>query len=121
MAIVLVTAMRDALANAFDDQINTGTGTSQIIFETSAPADIVTFDLSATAFGASSAGVITLAGVPITSSTAGSTLVVAQFQMTNHDGTDQLQGTVATSGADINVSSTTINNTKPTSSAVLRP
>jgi len=112
MAITLLTPMRNAQGVSFTAQIDSGTGTAQIIFETSAPADVVTFDLGDPSFGAPSTGVITLSGLPITSSAASGSSTLAQFQMTNQDGTDQLQGTLGISGADINVTSLTINDTE---------
>jgi len=63
--------------------------------------------LQSTAFGASNTGVITLAGVPLsdTSATGGT---VAQFSIYNRASTKVLEGNVSTSGASINISSLSI-------------
>ena len=107
MALTLETTLRNALANAIDDEINTGAGTATLVFETSGDAEVATIDLQNPAFGAAAAGVITLQGTPLqdTNATGGT---VAQFSLEDRDGTKQLEGTVATSGADINISSTSV-------------
>jgi hypothetical protein len=76
---------------------------------------------AAAAFGAASSGVITMdnSPVPEDSSAAGSGSAVAHFIISYPDTsnanakqsarTEVLRGTVATSGADINLSSTSIN------------
>ena len=107
MALTLETTHRDALADAIDDEVNTGSGTATLVFETSGDVEVATIDLQNPAFGASSSGTITLAGTPLsdTNATGGT---IAQFSLEDRDGTKQLEGTVATSGADINITSTTI-------------
>ena len=107
MALTLETALRNALANAVDDEINTGAGTATLEFETSGDVEVATINLQNPAFGAAAAGVITLQGTPLqdTNATGGT---VAQFSIYDRDATKQLEGTVATSGADINISSTTV-------------
>ncbi len=107
MALTLETALRNALADAIDTEINTGAGTATLQFETSGDVEVATINLQNPAFGAAAAGVITLAGVPLSDSSAtGGT--VAQFSIYDRDSTKQLEGTVATSGADINITSTVI-------------
>jgi len=107
MALTLETNARDACSNAIDDLVNTGGGTSQLKFETSGDVEVATIDLQSTAFGASNTGVITLAGVPLsdTSATGGT---VAQFSIYNRASTKVLEGNVSTSGASINISSLSI-------------
>lgn len=107
MALTLETALRNALADAIDTEINTGAGTATLEFETSGDAEVATIDLQNPAFGAAAAGVITLAGTPLqdSSATGGTT---AQFSIYDRDATKQLEGTVATSGADINITSVAI-------------
>jgi len=107
MALTLETALRDDLANQIDDTINTGAGTATIEFQTSGDVEVATINLQNPAFGASSTGTITLQGTPLqdTNATGGTT---AQFELNDRDNTKQLEGTVATSGADINISSTAI-------------
>ena len=107
MALTLETALRNDLADQIDDSINTGAGTANLKFETSGDVEVATIDFQNPAFGAAAAGVITLAGTPLqdTNATGGAT---SQFSIYDRDGTKQLEGTVATSGADINITSTTI-------------
>lgn len=107
MALTLETPTRNALADALDALINTGAGTAQLKFETSADVAVATIDLPNPAFGAAVAGVITLSGTPLqdTNAAGGS---VAQFSIYDRGSAKVLEGTVATSGADINISSTTI-------------
>jgi hypothetical protein len=103
----LETNLRNALADAIDDLVNTGAGTANLKFETSGDAEVATINFNNPAFGAAATGVITLQGTPLQDSSAtGGT--VAQFSIYNRNGTKVLEGTVATSGADINITSTTI-------------
>ena len=105
MALILETGLRNALADAIDVQINTGAGTAELRFETTGDVEVATEALQNPAFGAAAAGVITCQGTPIedTNATGGT---VGQFSIYDRDGTKQLEGTVATAGADINISST---------------
>lgn len=107
MALTLETALRNDLADQIDDSINTGAGTATLQFETSGDVEVATIDLQNPAFGAAATGVITLAGTPLsdTNATGGT---IAQFSIYDRDSTKQLEGTVATSGADINITSTII-------------
>lgn len=105
--MVLETAARNALADAFDAYVNTGAGTATLKLETSGDVEVATFDLQNPAFGAAAAGVITLQGVPIEDASAtGGT--VAQGSIYNRDGTKVSESVAATSGQEITVSSTTI-------------
>lgn len=99
MALTLGSALRDAIADAVDDYINGGTAAT-LEFQTSGDAEVATLTLQDPAFGASSTGVITLAGTPLsdTSATAGT---MAKFVI-KRDSTIAITGTVSTSGADIN-------------------
>lgn len=104
---VLTTTMRDVLANAFDDGVNTGGGTATFKLETSGDVEVASFDLQNPAFGAASTGVITLAGVPLQdTSAAGGT--VAQASMYNRGATKLSESVAATSGQEVTVSSTTV-------------
>lgn len=105
--MILETTLRDALANAIDDEVNTGAGTATLVFETSGDVEVATIDLQNPAFGAASTGTITLAGTPLsdTSATGGTT---AQASLEDRDGTKQLEMTVGTSGTEIIITSTVI-------------
>jgi hypothetical protein len=105
--MVITTTMRDGLANAFDDVVNTGGGTANLKLETSGDVEVATFDFANPAFGAASTGVITLASVPIQDASAtGGT--VAQGSIYSRGGTKLSESVAATSGQEITVSSTTV-------------
>lgn len=105
--MILETALRNILADAIDTEINTGAGTATLIFETSGDVEVATIDLQNPAFGAAAAGVITLAGVTLsdTSATGGTTV---QASIEDRDGTKQLEMTVGTSATEIIISSTVV-------------
>ena len=66
---------------------------------------------SATAFGAAAAGVLTAAGVPLSDASADNGGVAGYFRMRNDNtGTpdDVADGEIGTSGADLNLNTTTI-------------
>lgn len=102
--MILETATRNALANAFDDTVNTGSGTAMLKLETSGDVEVATFNLQNPAFGAAATGVITLQGVPIqdTSATGGT---VAQGSLYDRNGAKVSESAAATSGQEITMSS----------------
>jgi hypothetical protein len=110
MAISHASATRDALAN----QIVTQIGTSGLlkIYKTSIVAGnlLVTIPLNTTA-GTVSGGTITFTGTPLSATVAGAGApgTAAVFEITTSGGTQVLNGTVGTSGQDINLSNTTLN------------
>lgn len=105
--MILETALRNILADAIDNEINTGAGTATFVFETSGDVEVATIDLQNPAFGAAAAGVITLQGVPLsdTSATGGTTVQASVF---DRDASKQFELTVGTSGTEIIISSTVI-------------
>lgn len=107
MALVLETVIRNAMADAIDTSVNVGTPASTLVIETSADAALATFTLQDPAFGAAATGVITLQGTPLqdTNANAGT---AAQFSIFDGNALKQLEGTVATAGGDINISSLNI-------------
>ena len=107
MSLVLETGLRNALADAIDDYVNAGTA-PELVFETSGDVEVATIVLDATnAFGAASSGVITMTGQPKTdaSATGGTVAQFSIYQNVSQGASKVLEGTVATSGADINISS----------------
>ena len=109
MAITHTTTVRNALANLIDDQVNSGTtdANGDLVIMTSGDVEVATLALSNPAFGAASSGTITLAGVPKSDTNAtGGTAALFKFQ--NRDNTEVFRGSVGTSGADLNLSSTSI-------------
>lgn len=105
--MILETATRNALADQIDTLVNTGTGTAQLLFETSGDTEVATINLQNPAFGAAASGVITLQGTPLedTDATGGT---VAQASIYDRDGGKVLEMSVATSGQDIDISSTSV-------------
>ena len=102
MAVTHPTAVRDGVANFVVDQIDEGTPPGALVFQTSGAVTVCSVTLANPAFGASSSGVATLAGVPLTSggATAG-TIAKAEFR--NAAGTAKILCAVATSASDINI------------------
>ncbi len=107
MALVLETVLRNVLANAIDNEINTGASTSNMKLETVGDVEVATLDFQNPAFGNSATGVITLNGVPISDTNATGGLV-DQFSIYDRDGTKQMEGGVAVSGEDLDLSSLTV-------------
>jgi molybdopterin-binding protein len=105
--MILETVLRNVLADAIDTEINTGAGTAELHFETSADAEVATIALQNPAFGPAATGVITLQGVPLsdTSATGGTT---TQASIYDRDATKQLEMTVGTSGTEIIISDNVI-------------
>jgi hypothetical protein len=98
MALTLATTMRDAIADAVDTRVG---ATATMEFQTSGNSEVATISLGNPAFGASSTGVITLSGVPLsdTSATGGT---MAKFVIKSGGTTTEITGSVGTSGEDIN-------------------
>lgn len=103
----LETDTRNALADAFDAFVNTGSGTATAVLETSADAEVATFSLQNPAFGSASNGVITLAGTPLQDSdAAGGT--IEHLSIYNRNDDKVCESAAATSGAEVTVSSLTV-------------
>ena len=113
MALTHSTAMRNVLADAVDTAINTGSGTATLVIKDSSTV-LATINLQNPAFGASSSGTITLAGVPLEDASADGTGTADSFDIEDRDGTVVVSGTVtATSGGgDIELDNTSINATQ---------
>ena len=106
MAVTHPTTIRDTIANAVVDSIDTG-GAGSLIFQTSGDVEVATLTFSATAFGASSSGTATASTITADSSATGG--VVAKFKIQNGSAADAgFAGAVSTSGSDINLSSLTV-------------
>lgn len=75
------TPTRNGLADFIDTEVNGGGGAGNLVFMTSGDVEVATIVLSATAFGAASAGTITLAGVPLSDTNAtGGTIALFKFE-----------------------------------------
>jgi hypothetical protein len=105
--MILETALRNVLADAIDAEVNTGAGTAEFLFQTAGDVTVATILLQDPAFGAAAAGVITLAGVPLsdTNAAGGTTLQASVF---DKDASKQFEMTVGTSGTEIIISSTVV-------------
>jgi hypothetical protein len=109
-----------ALKNAQLDAITTQVGASGLlkIYDGSQPTNpdtalgsqvlLVTLTCNATFAPAASGGVLTLNA--ITNGTAGASSTATWFTLTTSGGTRKIEGTVGTSGADLNLNNTSINN-----------
>jgi len=107
MALTLEAVLQNILANQITTEMDTGAGTSNMKLETSGDVEVATINFQNPSFGAASAGVITLLGVPLEDSSAtGGT--VAQFSLYDRDGTKQLEGVVSVSGDDLDLTSLSV-------------
>ena len=110
MAITLNTGARNAACDAIVDLVDvTGPGTIEIKTAASTVAgtsEAATLTFSATAFGAAATG--TAAANAITSDTSATGGTVSDYTVFNGAGLAIWQGSVATSLADLNLSSVTI-------------
>lgn len=118
LAPSISTAARNAACDAVVDLVDAGTPPGLLkIYAGSVPADVnaalggatllATLTMSTTAFGAASSGVATAAAITSDTS-ADATGTATFFRITNAAGTAIIQGNVGTSGADLNLSSTSI-------------
>jgi hypothetical protein len=116
MAIAISTSARDGACNAIVDLIDAGSGAGTLAIRTgAAPATPATADsgtllatltMSDPAFGNSSTGTATASA--ITSDTnVDNSGTAAHFRIKDSDANVIIQGTVGTSGADINFNSVT--------------
>lgn len=117
MATKLTNAAASQLADQLDAYINSGGAAKIIIYggtepataDTSASATVLaTFTCSNPAFGAASNGVITLSGTPLTVAASASGTATHFRILLNNGTTTVLQGTVGTSGQQLNLNTTTI-------------
>lgn len=109
MTLVLESALGTVLADALKDYIDTGTA-PELVFETSGDVEVAEIILNATqAFDNAIANVITMADQPLsdTDATGGVIEHFAIYINASQSG-KVLEGTVLTSGGDINISSLTV-------------
>lgn len=105
--MILETAMRNALANTFDDEVNTGAGTATGQFETTGDVEVATINFQNPAFNSAATGVITLNGVPLSDSSATGG-VVGQFSIYDRDAGKEAELTCDTAAAEVIITSTNI-------------
>jgi hypothetical protein len=117
MAVRLAAATANAMANAITAAVDGGPSFGTLkIYTGSQPATgdstetgtlLASFTLSDPSFGAASNGVITLAGVPKTVA-ASNTGTAGWFRIEDSTGANVLDGSVGTSGNQINLNTTSI-------------
>ena len=106
--------VRNSQADAFDDDVNSGTGTAALRLRNASTTVLVSFGLQNPAFGAASSGQITLQGTTLSATaSAGSADSVSDYQILDRDGNVLLTGGVTgsdtiTSGQTVNLTSFTI-------------
>lgn len=116
----MATSLAVATANALADEVTATVGSAGkiVIYDGTAPTNadtaitganhaLATFTLDSPGFGSASAGVITLANPPKTVS-ASLSGTASFFRLTKSDGTVVLQGTVGTSGQQLNLNTVVI-------------
>lgn len=110
MAITHVTAIRNTMADAVVDAIDSGTtdATGDLVFMTSGDVEVATLAMTNPAFGAAAAGVATAAAISDDASATGGT--VALFKLQDRDNGEVLRGTVTATGGggDIELSSLSV-------------
>lgn len=108
MAITHTTAVRNALADLIDEQVNAGAAAGTLVFQTSGDVEVATLTFSDPAFGAAASGVITANAITDDTNATGGT--VAKFRIFDSDSVEILQGTVTATGGggDIELSSVSV-------------
>lgn len=99
-AVTIDNTSRSAMADAYDDQVNTGSGTATIEIRTASGGGgtlLATFSLPNPAFGAAANGVLTLNGTPI-SATIAATGTASHCRIKDRNGTVRGDGTVTATG-----------------------
>jgi hypothetical protein len=121
MATTLTTAARNAAADAIVDLIDVGAtdANGDLVIQTSGDAEVATLAMTNPAFGAAAAGVATAAAISDDTTATGGT--AANFILQDRDNNEVIRGDVATSGAELNLSSLAIgvNDTVSVSSLTL--
>lgn len=109
MALTHAAATRNSLADLIDTLVNTGAGTAVLRVRAIA-VTVADISLANPAFGAASAGIITLAGVPL-SAIASATGDLDNFQIINRNGDLIYSGTITATGGggDLTVNNISVN------------
>lgn len=103
---ILTTAARNAAANGVVDLIDAGASAGTLQFETSGDVEVATCTFSDPAFGNAATGIATASAITDDSSATGGT--VAQASAYDSDSNKVIEFSVATSGSDIDISSTSV-------------
>lgn len=110
MAVSHSTATRNAIADLVVDRIDAGSGAGTIKFYTSGNVLMGSATFADPAFQSASGGSATMTAGAISAviSLAG-TNIMAKFKIFDSDSNEVFNGTVGTSGADLNLTSTEFN------------
>jgi hypothetical protein len=104
IASAVQTSMINAAANAWADSIDGGAGAGQIVlFLADGVTEVATCVGQDPFFGAAVAGVATQSGNAVDTAATGNVGAVTLFEAQTSDGTVVWDGTVAESGADLNI------------------
>lgn len=108
MAVTHPAAVRNSIADGVVDQLDLGSGTSEgrLVLNTSGDAEVATLNLSNPSFGAAAAGIATASAISDDTSATGGT--TTKFRLIDRDAGIIVEGSVGTSGQDINLSSNII-------------
>lgn len=106
MALTLPTATRNAACDAVVDLIDAGAGAGTLELQTAGDVEAATLTFSDPAFGAAASGTATAS--PITNDASATGGTVTKFRIYDSNSNEVLQGSVGTSGEDINLNTTTI-------------
>ena len=116
MALTHSTAAKNAMLDAIDALINTGSGTAQLkITTTGAGSVLATIDLDNPAFGSAASGAMVMAGLPQGDASADATGTAAEFHIYDRDATLVVSGTVTATGGggDMTMPSVSITASEP--------
>ena len=110
MTTTLSTAARNAAADAIVDLVDGGStdANGDLVIQTSGDAEVATLAMANPAFGNAAAGVATANAISDDTNATGGT--AANFILQDRDNTEIIRGDVSTSGAELNLSSTSIGN-----------
>ena len=122
MAIAYVTALRNSRMDAINTAANAGVGAALIrIYDGTRPATggtattlLAELTASDPMFGASASGQLTASAITQDSS-ANATGTATWFRVVDSAGTTVMDGSVGTSGSDLNLTTTSITATQPVS------
>lgn len=107
MALTIATPARSAQAVALRDLIDAAVGDGYLELLTSANVLLATLTFDAASF-TESAGVLTMAGAPKSTAAAVATGTATKFRIYDADAVQLIEGTVGTSGSDLNITDTSI-------------
>jgi hypothetical protein len=103
LASAVATAARNGACDAIVDSLDAGAGAGRIVLLTEADAVVATCVGQDPFFGAASNGVATQSGTAVDPAAVGNASAVTKFSARDSDAVEKWNGTVAESGADLNI------------------